>query len=443
MGMMPTIGEASGMLAPRGGGERLACRALIAAFLIVLTVAAWVPARAADPLGQSYLTPFPENDLYRVYVFADGFGAGLGEALASLLDDETAIEMVDRSEGSAGIGRNDGITWDEVIDQMSGAEQINAAVVLFGVSDRQAIRVDRKRYNLGTPEWRDEYKKRVDRVMKALKREGAAIYWLGLPVMRSPAAAEAAEQMNSIFREMAVINAVKYIDTWSGFTDSSGAYSPYGPDLTGRVRELRSGDGVYFTGRGYQKLAHFAEQEIRRDVALARAERDVPLAGAEDEQAQIAAERKRAAAAQAAASGKLAAGEGRLEERSDAPVAAVLDYAADDSAITVPDGSGGKLRLEIPRPRIPGAVVAHILRSSQARSIDIGETVGTDLKIGLTALSSIASSLGRRSGTGQVGVTQSPYYKLLVKGESLPPKPGRADDFHWPRQAGGTRQPGS
>jgi hypothetical protein len=240
---------------------------------------------------------------------------------------------------------------------------------------------------------------------------------------------------------MAVINAVKYIDTWSGFTDASGGYSPYGPDLTGRVRELRSGDGVYFTGRGYQKLAHFAEQEIRRDIALARAERDVPLAGAEDEQAQIAAERKRASAADPAAG--IGAAVGLSGESGSAPAAAALDYAADDSAITVPDGSGGRLKLEIPRPRIPGAVVAHILRSSQARSIDIGETVSTDLKIGLTALSSIASSLGRRSGTGQVGVTQSPYYKLLVKGESLPPKPGRADDFRWPRQAGSARQPGT
>jgi hypothetical protein len=30
-------------------------------------------------------------------------------------------------------------------------------------------------------------------------------------------------------------------------------------------------------------------------------------------------------------------------------------------------------------------------------------------------------------------LTQSPYYKVLVKGEALPPKTGRADDFTWPR----------
>jgi hypothetical protein len=34
---------------------------------------------------------------------------------------------------------------------------------------------------------------------------------------------------------------------------------------------------------------------------------------------------------------------------------------------------------------------------------------------------------------GRLSPTQSPYYRVLVKGERLMPRSGRADDFVWPR----------
>ncbi len=424
-----------------GAMRALLATAMLLAAVVVLASATPAPAQSGNSFGQSYLTPFPENDVYRVIVLGDAFGEGINGGLAEALSDESGIEVIDRSNGATGLARNDETTWDKQLEQMAASEQIHAAVVLFGVVDRQSMRIEKRRYQVGSPEWKQEYGKRVDRVMKVLKREGAAIYWLGLPVMRSPSAAADAEVMNAIFREMAVINAVKFIDTWSGFTDASGGYSPYGPDLSGKVRELRSGDGVYFTGRGYQKLAHFAEQEIRRDLALARAERDVPLAGSEDEQARIAAERRKT---EGKTSGTAAAGQSGTGV-AIAAVPALADYLADDSTITVTGATGQKVQLEIVRPRIPGAVVAHILRSSQARSVDIGQTMGTDLKIGLTALSSLAlGSAGNSGAPGSVPLTQSPYYKLLVKGEAARAKPGRADDFAWPRQLQtAARQPGS
>jgi hypothetical protein len=57
-----------------------------------------------------------------------------------------------------------------------------------------------------------------------------------------------------------------------------------------------------------------------------------------------------------------------------------------------------------------------------------------DLNGGLTALSSVASA-GDQPGAGRMPLTQSPYYKVLVKGEPLPPRRNRADDFHWPRDS--------
>ena len=55
------------------------------------------------------------------------------------------------------------------------------------------------------------------------------------------------------------------------------------------------------------------------------------------------------------------------------------------------------------------------------------------LKGGLTALSSLALASDTGAGRTRVPLTQSPYYKALVKGEALPSKAGRADDFSWPK----------
>ncbi len=90
-----------------------------------------------------------------------------------------------------------------------------------------------------------------------------------------------------MYREKAFINGAKFIETWNGFTDEAGRFSAYGPDMTGQVKRLRADDGVHFTMRGYLKLAHFVEKELRRDLNLAKIERNIPLAGNEEEQAKV------------------------------------------------------------------------------------------------------------------------------------------------------------
>ena len=57
--------------------------------------------------------------------------------------------------------------------------------------------------------------------------------------------------------------------------------------MSGQPKRLRADDGVHFTMRGYLKLANFVEQELRKDLTLAKEERNIPLAGSEDEQDKV------------------------------------------------------------------------------------------------------------------------------------------------------------
>jgi hypothetical protein len=52
----------------------------------------------------------------------------------------------------------------------------------------------------------------------------------------------------------------------------------------------------------------------------------------------------------------------------------------------------------------------------------------------LTALASISSVNDPTvaSSKPRLPLTQRPYYRVLIKGEQLKPKAGRADDFTWP-----------
>src|SRR3989337_1927533 len=158
---------------------------------------------------------------------------------------------------------------------------------MFGGNDAQAIRSGKDWLKVGSEAWDEIYGQRVEAFIKKLRAESGAVYWVGLPIMRSPGQSSDAEAMNELFREKAFINGAKFIDTWNGFSDEAGRYSAYGPDMTGQVKRLRADDGVHFTMRGYLKLAHFVEKELRRDLNLAKIERNIPLAGNEDEQAKV------------------------------------------------------------------------------------------------------------------------------------------------------------
>jgi hypothetical protein len=93
--------------------------------------------------------------------------------------------------------------------------------------------------------------------------------------------------------------------------------------------------------------------------------------------------------------------------------------------------------VELLRPAIPATTLeaAQSMTSQGAgSSMPESEMISSDLPDGLTALSSI-SSASDLSGSSKprLPLTERPYYKVLIEGEQLKPKAGRADDFAWPR----------
>jgi hypothetical protein len=417
--------------------------------MLAFGMMAAAPVRAQDDsLGGSYLTPFPDRDVYRVSVIGDWLADGLLAGLSEALGADARLQLPRKVQSVGGLIRFGSDSFQD-FDEDMGRELPHAAVVMLGISDRVALRAQNwRRVPVGSDEWKAEYGRRVDRLIKILKKRGAAVYWVGLPIVRRPDWSNDVQMLNDVVRERALQNGVKFIDIYDAFANESGSFDLYGPDLTGKSRVLREGDGVGFTAAGNRKLAYFVERELKRDLTQARAERNVPLAGSETEQRRLIPRSESApqsgwdGTVNAAEAGKEQAGRSRPPAAQPAALqAGPGDQKADNTRVTLKTvGRAGReevTTIEIIRPAIPASVIALVTRrESPDKLSNLGETLTDTMPGGAVVMSSIMPGLGVSSleQRRRLAPTQSPFYRVLVKGERLPPKPGRADDFRWPRE---------
>jgi hypothetical protein len=382
--------------------------------------------------------------------------SGLLDGLVESLSDETRVQINRKSRSLGSVWRGSGDNDDDLkaIDNDLSRDTPHIIVVLQGLVDRQSWRAPGgRRFAIGSDEWKTEYARRLDRVMRTFRRKGVAVYWVGHAIMRRQDVSEDAQMINEVIRERAYVNGLKFIDVYASFADESGNFSTSGPDITGKSRTLREYDGSDYTYAGYRKLAHFVERELKRDLAQARNERTIPLAGSEAEQKRIrpqkaaeaappntAAPAERPAAAPAV-SKRPSAAEKAAARRSNLTAAAVNasgDLQGDTSRITLkslnPQGKEESVTLDILRPAIPAAVVAVITRRESAeKNSQMGDSLMTEILGGLTVVTSV-TPVSEVADRRKVSPTNALYYRVLVKGERLQPKPGRSDDMPWPRQ---------
>jgi hypothetical protein len=305
---------------------------------------------------------------------------------------------------------------------------------MLGVNDRASMRAGAGRAQPGTAEWKEAYAKEAEKLIKKLKGANIAVYWVGLPVMSNPAFSETAAQMNDAVRQAAYVNGVKFIETWAGFTDQLGAYSAYGPDLSGQTKRLREGDGVGLTAPGNRKLANYIETALRRDLAHAKAQRNIPLAGDEEEQARVVPNGSHNASAAKGTAGPTSAAASDAGSKQTGEAAGKPAVSANAS----------EFKAETVTP--PGAAQDAQKRDQAAfggaAGYQGGEFILSDLGDGLTAIAVIAPAgdFSMREIQRQTPLADRVYFKVLSRGDALPPKEGRADDFRWQSEAAAQSQ---
>jgi hypothetical protein len=187
-----------------------------------------------------------------------------------------------------------------------------------------------------------------------------------------------------------------YIDIWDGFVDADGFYTATGPDLNGRVTKLRATDGVHFSKAGAQLAAHYVERDLRRAFGdapvIATPNATVPLIPGDNGRSAVSG-----------VSVSTIGLEAILPEEAAAPEKP--EFGPVEPLEQVERSPGGVL-LGGGQPSVPAAVAS------------------------AGSLPDLPAATGDPTAA-----------KVLVRGEPLVPKEGRADDFRWPRQPIGSGTP--
>jgi hypothetical protein len=392
-----------------GAGTGAFRAAILAALLLAVPGAAPAHAQGTALHSSSYITPFPQTDRYQLRVIGDWLASGLAAGLQDALKNENPVQITDLSRPGFGLVRQNDL--NNEIGRMLAGPPVHIVVIMLGANDRIAMRTEAGRAQPGSEEWKELYGKEAEKLTKKLRAANVAVYWVGLPVMGNAATNEYAGMLNDTVRQAAYIAGAKFIETSAGFTDQSGAYSAWGPDVTGQTKRLREGDGQSLTAAGSRKLASYIEAALRRDLAQARSERNIPLAGDEEEQARVVPH------------------PGATKAAANAPAGPGLPAATPK---TEPAGKPGV-------SPSPAQTAVQRDQAAFASSSPQGEFVLADLSDGLTSIAVItpASDLSIREIVRQTPLAERLYFKVLSKGEALPAKEGRADDFRWrPEEAG-------
>ncbi len=406
-----------------GPRERLATLFFFSLFLVCGT-AADAGAQGIAP-SSSCITPFPQGDRYQIRVIGDWFGAGLTAGLQDALKGESSLEVSDLSRSAYGLMRAEQSGLLAEANKMVSGPTAHIAVIMLGMNDRLSVRTETSHVQPGSAEWKELYGKEAEKLIKKLRNANIAVYWVGLPPMSNPGQNEFVASVNDAIRQAVYVNGAKFVETSAGFTDQAGAYSPWGADISGQTKRLREGDGAGLTQAGYRKIASFVEISLRRDLAQARAQRNIPLAGDEEEQARVVPLAPHNAAGKAALADGAKPGAGPAS-----PWKTETGGSKPDPAKTA--GAGAKTEAStaaLPAPEGSRRDQAAFAESGNQS----GEYILSELGNGLTSIAVITpvGDLSMREIQRQTPLADRLYFKVLSKGEALPAKEGRADDFRW------------
>ena len=236
---------------------------------------AMAPAEPAYPVAD--IAP-KANDARKVLVIGDFVAGGLAWGLDQAFADDPAMAIIDRTDGSSGLVRDDHYDWTASLPDLLAETASDTIVVMIGINDRQPIRAAAGGgLALRSPEWDAAYAARVDRLMAALKASGRPVIWVGEPPVRSPDGSADMAFLNTLFKDKAEAAGFTFVDIWDGFASEDGSFVARGPDKDGQARQLRSGDGINFTKAGRRKLAFYVERELGAAGGVPGAARAVPL----------------------------------------------------------------------------------------------------------------------------------------------------------------------
>jgi hypothetical protein len=159
--------------------------------------------------------------------------------------------------------------WEVNAQQEIAARDPEAVVMLIGANDGFNVDVAGATYAPATPQWEDEFARRVAVVMEALGQDGKRpVYWVPPPTARDPALNDIyASQNRAVERAVESVEGARYVDVFSTIND--GEYSDQ-VRIDGQKVLARQSDGIHFNREGAKLPAKFILDALARDFPAVR-----------------------------------------------------------------------------------------------------------------------------------------------------------------------------
>ncbi|MEX0344216.1 MAG: DUF459 domain-containing protein [Rhizobiaceae bacterium] len=199
-----------------------------------------------------------------VLVVGDFLAGGLAEGLETAFQESPGIRIVEQSNGSSGIVRDDYYDWRANLPQIIETTNPSVLVIMIGANDRQDFRTTEPRHRRRTDEWLKEYEKRATDLAKISTDRNIPFVWVGVPSFSKRSMTADMLTYNDVYRRVTELTGGSFVDIWDGFVNEAGAYVTSGPDINGQPARLRASDGINVTRAGRRKIAFYAEKPLRK-----------------------------------------------------------------------------------------------------------------------------------------------------------------------------------
>ena len=206
----------------------------------------------------------------RVGVFGDSMADGLYAGLYRDLRDEPRVTVTKFSEVSTGLSRYDYVDIQAKTERQINETPIDVAVILFGTNDAQGISLDGVIHDFGTEGWKAAYGRRIDDLVAMLRSRDVAVYWVGLPRMKSARFDGRMALINGVVEARMRALGVPYLETTALTSGEDGGYEAYLPNAEGRKVLMRANDGIHMSMAGYLRMSGPVAERLKRDAGLDR-----------------------------------------------------------------------------------------------------------------------------------------------------------------------------
>lgn len=238
-------------------------------------VAAALPADCAVRVAPRLVARLRKGEPAVVGVLGDSFGDGYYASLYQQLGQQIGgkdVRVVKLSREGTGFTRYHVSDVQAEAARRLKDEPLDVAVLAFGANDTEGIWDDAHKhaYVFMTPQWKAVYGQRMARLVGLLREQGAMVYWVGLPKMRTPKYdADIAAEMAFYAEEMKSLD-VPFFDTRAASSDAQGEFNIYLPDgPSGTPKVMRANDGIHMNFIGYERLSAPVAERVRAYIARA------------------------------------------------------------------------------------------------------------------------------------------------------------------------------